>query len=95
MNKDTWALIRGNKNFNIRVFRRGTIVLIVSLVLNCILGLLIHLEYKKLPQPEYYETNGITEPMKLKPLNAPNRTSVPLLEPDQPPESEEKILPPD
>ena len=93
MNTETWALIKARKNFNISLFRRGTIVLIGSLVLNCILGLLISYVYSLRPDPDYYETNGITEPMQLKALTHANDSSVALLEPDQPVETEEKVLP--
>ncbi len=84
MNREKWAKIKNNKNYNVRIFRRGTSVIMVMLVFIFILQILILYFYLGQPEPDFYSTNGVTEPMKLRPLAAPNNTSVFLLAPDPP-----------
>ncbi|MBA2648248.1 MAG: phosphoesterase [Legionella sp.] len=93
MNREAWNLIKQNKNFYIHVYRRGIKVLIGMLIINGLLQLLIFYFYLVQPEPNYYETNGVTEPRQLKPRSIPNYTSVPLLEPDPPPENLERDIP--
>ena len=93
MSREKWDLIKHQKNFNVRVFRKGVKVLIGSLALNLIFGIFIFYEYINLPQRDYYATNGITPPMQLKAMLAPNYSSVALLEPDPPTVSVEKVIP--
>lgn len=93
MSREKWDLIKRQKNFNVRLFRKGVKLLIFSLVLNFILGILIFYKYLNLPARDYYATNGITPPEQLTPLMAPNYTSSALLDPDPPTVTEEKVIP--
>lgn len=93
MSREAWNLIKQNKNFNIHVYRRGITALIVSLGLSSIFVLLMFYAYSIEPEPDYYATNGITPPIKLKPLLVPNNSSTALLEPDPPNDNETRVIP--
>lgn len=93
MSRETWALIKQNKSFNINVYRRGLTTLIVSLGLSCCIVLLIFYTYIREPEPDYYATNGTTPPIMLKAMLAPNLSSMALLEPDPPTDDEVKVIP--
>ncbi|WP_133136893.1 type IVB secretion system protein IcmM/DotJ [Legionella rowbothamii] len=93
MNREGWALIKKNKSFNVNVFRRGLISVIVSLGLSCILGLLMFYVYLAEPERDFYATSGVTPPIKLAPMLAPNMSSQALLPPDPPTDEEEKLIP--
>ncbi|MFI4918088.1 MAG: type IVB secretion system protein IcmM/DotJ [Legionellales bacterium] len=84
MNRETWTLIKRNKNFNVNVYRRGLIALDLSLLLSCIFVLLLFYKYINLPERDFYATSGITAPVKLKALSVRNLSSVALLEQDPP-----------
>jgi len=93
MSRETWALIKLNKNFNVHVYRGGLTALIISLCLSAIFGLLLFYIYISQPERDYYATNGMTPPIMLKPLLAPNFSSRALLEPDPLVVPEEKVIP--
>ena len=93
MSKAAWALIKSSNNFNVNVFRRGLSVLLVSLILSCVLGLWIFHTYVHRPERDYYATNGVTAPVQLKGLLAPNNSSEALLEPDPPTDNTPKVIP--
>ncbi|MDI1352326.1 MAG: type IVB secretion system protein IcmM/DotJ [bacterium] len=93
MSKETWSLIKLNKNFNVHVYRRGLSMLIVSLLLSAIVGALMFYEYLKLPERDYYATSGITSPVQLTSMLAPNMTSKPLLDPDPPLDDGNRVIP--
>lgn len=93
MNKERWDLIKHSKNFNMRIYRKGIVVLIGSLALNFLLVIGIFYVFMHFPQRDYYATNGETPPEQLKPLMAPNMTSEALLAPDPPTENMERPLP--
>jgi intracellular multiplication protein IcmM len=93
MSSETWTLIKNSKNFNVRILRRGSSVLIASLVLNLIFGVSIFYRYLHLPPRDYYATSGITPPVMLTALKAPNYTAQALLPPDPPIENVEKVIP--
>ncbi len=93
MNRESWAIIKQKKSFNVNVFRRGLISLIVSLGLSCILGLLMFYVYLTEPERDYYATSGVTPPIKLTPMSAANMSSQALLPPDPPTDEEEKLIP--
>ena len=93
MNRETWALIKNNKNFNVRIFRLGTKLIIGSIFLNIFLSVMLFYKYINLPERDYYATNGVTPPVQLKALMAPNSSSVALLDPDPPVDTVEKVIP--
>lgn len=93
MSRTSWELIKGHKNFYVNVYRRGLTILIGSVLLNVGIGLLIAFAYFHQPVRDYYATSGITPPIKLNPMSAPNMSSQPLLEPDPPTENEERLIP--
>lgn len=93
MSREAWALIKQDKNFNVNVYRRGIISLIVSLGLSCIIVLLMFYTYITEPEPDYYATNGMTPPIKLQLLLAPNLTSTALLPPDPPDDDGVRVIP--
>lgn len=93
MNRETWALIKRNKNFNVHVYRRGLTVLIASLILSCIMVLIVFFLYLNEPERDFYATSGITPPVALKPMLTPNNSSSALLAPDPVDDNEERTIP--
>ncbi|MGC1182511.1 type IVB secretion system protein IcmM/DotJ [Legionella sp.] len=93
MNRESWELIKNSKIFNVNIYRRGLVILIISLVLSCILGILLFYLYFEKPERDYYATNGVTPPVKLKSMMTSNKTSRALLDPDPPTDLEEKVIP--
>lgn len=93
MSRETWALIKQNKNFNVHVYRRGLLLLILSLILSCTIGLLMFHIYINQPERDFYATSGITPPIKLSPLLAPNASSKALLDPDPPTDDVQRVIP--
>jgi intracellular multiplication protein IcmM len=93
MSRETWALIKNKKNFNVHVYRRGLFLIIISLLLNVIIGLLMFYFYVNQPERDYYATNGITPPIKLTSMSAPNASSKALLPPDPPTDDVQRVIP--
>lgn len=93
MSRETWALIKQNKRFNVHVYRRGLMALIVSLLLSCFIMLLLFYRVITEPEPDFYATSGVTPPILLKALIAPNTSSMALLEPDPPTDDRVRIIP--
>lgn len=93
MGRQNWALIKQNKNFNVNVYRRGLVALILSLGITSIIVLLIFYIYLREPVPDFYATNGVTPPIMLKALQAPNMSSTALLEPDPPNDDGVRVIP--
>ena len=93
MSREAWALTKKHKNFNVNVYRRGLLMLILSLTLNIALGWLMYYFYKNLPERDYYATSGETPPIKLKALLAPNESSQALLDPDPPTDDVSRVIP--
>lgn len=93
MRRESYEEIKAHKNFYRNSFRKTTKVLIISVFLNivCLIG--IFYKFLTLPDPDFYATNGVTAPIPLKSMNAPNMTSQSLLEEDQPDEITVKELP--
>lgn len=82
MGREKWNLIRQSKGFYIRNFRWAESALFFSFAISVLLLLAISHVYFSHHQPDYYATDGITPPKKLKALNEPNYTDVPLLSND-------------
>lgn len=93
MSRETWALIKCKKNFNVHVYRRGLFLIIISLLLNVIIGLLMFYIYVNEPERDYYATSGITPPIKLKSMSAPNASPNALLPPDPPTDDVQRVIP--
>lgn len=93
MSKLTWDLIKNRKNFHVILYRRGLSAIIISLGVSCVLMLGIIYLYINTPQRNYYASNGVSPPIKLNPLKAPNMSSEALLEPDPPEQEEQKVIP--
>lgn len=93
MNRESWDLIKNSKSFNVNVYRRGLVAIIVSLSMSCIFIVLTIYTYLKEPERDYYATNGATPPVKLKSMSTPNFSSQALLDPDPPTVSEERVIP--
>lgn len=93
MNRERWDLIKSKTNFNVSVYRRGLVALILSLLLSTVLGILIFYAYLTEPERDFYATSGVAAPVKLNPLNAPNMSSQALLEPDPPEEMGLRTIP--
>jgi intracellular multiplication protein IcmM len=90
---ETWEIIKNNKSFDVTIYRRGLVVLIISLLLNCIFGLLLFYSYLAQPERAYYATNGETPPVKLTAIFAPNLSSKALLDPDPPTDEAVRVIP--
>lgn len=93
MSHDNWVLIKNKKNFNVNVYRRGLTLIIASLFLSGIFGVLMFYIYLHHPEREYYATSGITPPVKLTSMSAPNASSKALLDVDPPTEKMQKVIP--
>ncbi|MCL9683309.1 type IVB secretion system protein IcmM/DotJ [Legionella maioricensis] len=93
MSRETWALIKNKKNFNVHIYRRGLLLVIISLLLSVIIGLLMFYFYVNQPERDYYATSGITPPIKLKSMLAPNASPNALLPPDPPTDDVQRVIP--
>ncbi|VEG90790.1 type IVB secretion system protein IcmM/DotJ [Legionella spiritensis] len=82
MSRETWEIIKNSKSFYVKTYRRVSTMIIMSLVLNVILVCGIYYSYFNQPTREFYATNGVTPPVKLKPLAAANESAQALLAPD-------------
>lgn len=93
MNRDAWDVIKRSKNFNVNIYRRGIVALIISLMVSFISGFVLFYVYLMEPERDFYATNGVAPPIKLQPLFTPNYSTNALLPPDPPTEQEEKLIP--
>lgn len=93
MNGEKWAIVKNNRHFNVNIFRRGLLVLVISLGVNSILGVSLFYVYLSRPERDFYATNGATPPIKLTPISAPNGAPQALLPPDPPTDNEERLIP--
>lgn len=93
MSRNTWDLIKLNKNFNVLIYRRGLSILIISLFFNVLMGMLIFYIYINQPERDYYATSGITSPVQLTALMKQNMSSQPLLLPDPPTDEGIRAIP--
>lgn len=93
MGHETWDLVKQNKNFYVKLYRRGLLILNTLLILSLLLVWSIFYLKTHEPIPDFYATNGITAPDKLKPLNAPNESSNALLAPDKTSVEGQKLIP--
>lgn len=88
MSKQVWRAIKNSKRFYVRYYRKLGTVLLISVILNVMLGMAIYRIYFNLPEPDFYATYGDTPPVLLKALDEPNYSSTPLLGVENPDESD-------
>lgn len=93
MSRYTWTLIKNGKNFNVSIYRRGLVLLILSLLFSLLLSIFLFYFYLREPERDYYATSGVTPPIKLKSMMTPNMSSVPLLEPDPSTDDDFRVIP--
>lgn len=93
MSRESWALIKQKKSFNVNAYRRGLAVLIFSLILSSALSAFIFLRYLAIPERDYYATSGIAPPVQLKVMFAPNLSSQALLDADPPTDDSIRVIP--
>lgn len=94
MSIQAWQEIIHRKSFYVQTYRRTITALFISLILNAVLGLGLYFAYLIQPEPEFYATSGVTQPLKLTARLAPNELSTALLAPDPLPENEQpKAIP--
>jgi intracellular multiplication protein IcmM len=93
MNGESWSLIKNSKSFDVNIYRRGLLALIISLGLSCIFGILLFYIYLSQPERDYYATNGVTPPVKLTAMATANFSPQALLDPDPPTELEDRLIP--
>jgi intracellular multiplication protein IcmM len=93
MSRETWRLIKQSKRFYVNTFRMSGNALFFSMIINLILGLAIYYLYFNQPEHDFYSTNGVTAPIMLTPLDAPNDTSVALLPDDPENDDDNKVIP--
>lgn len=74
--------------FYVYNYRRVLKLLLFSLILNVLLFVLISYVYFNEPPPDYYSTNGATNPVLLRSITTPNYSSQPLLPDDIPADAE-------
>ncbi len=93
MSRETWNLIKQSKRFYVNTFRKTGSVLLISVTMNLALGFAIYYSYFNRPEHDFYATSGITPPVMLTPMDAPNDTSVALLAADPIDDNDTKVIP--
>ena len=83
--------IKQQKHFYRDNFRRAVKALVLSILIGFILIMFIIYKAIQKPTIAYYATHGETAPVRLTPLDSPNRSSEPLLA-DDPPDDMSKEL---
>jgi intracellular multiplication protein IcmM len=93
MSRETWAIVKNNRNFYVHIYRNGLFLLLMSLGLCCVLSVILFYMYYIQPERDYYASNGITPPVQLQSMLAPNSSSQALLEPDPPTDDAVRVIP--
>ncbi len=93
MSLESWSLIKQNKKFNVNIYRRGLVALIISLILSGLMAGYIFYIYLHLPENDYYATSGIVAPVMIKSMSTPNESSEPLVDPDPPTDDVLRVIP--
>ncbi len=93
MSREVWNNIKSSKRFYISAYRWSSSILLVSIAVSLCLGSWIFYVYVNEPEHDFYATDGVTAPIGLMPLDAPNKTSVPLLGNDLEDSQENKVIP--
>lgn len=93
MSRETWSLIKKSKQFDVNVYRRGLIALVISLIISCFFCFLLFYLYLTEPERDFYATSGIAPPIQLNPMLSPNFSAQALLPPDPISDQEDKLIP--
>lgn len=93
MSRETWNTIKHSKRFYVDTYRKASGALVISMLLNLLMGIAIHYMYFHQPEHDFYATNGVTPPVQLTYMDEPNNTSVPLLGNDSDEQNEYKVIP--
>lgn len=93
MGRESWQLIEHSKHFYVSTYRRLGSLFFLSVVINMALGLGIYYIYFNLPQHAFYATDGVTAPVLLTAMDAPNETSDALLANDPTSTDDIKVIP--
>lgn len=79
MSKETWHKKLESVQFYIVTFRRLNFFLLLSFILNIILGVVIYYKYFHQGDHAYYASNGVVSPEKLTVRDEPNLSSQAIL----------------
>lgn len=93
MSRETWLELKESKTFYVATYRGAATMVIVSSLLNLALCCGIYYTYFNRPERHYYATNGVTPPIELTAMKAPNNSSVALLPPDPTNVEAPKVIP--
>lgn len=93
MRQENLSEKKNRKGFYVSGFRLSVSLLMVSVILNLGLSAGIQNRLVRIPEPNFYATDGISAPILLNPLKAPNESSTPLLPDDLPEEMAPRELP--
>ena len=85
MSGSSLAFKKKQKNFYSSYFHNTVNVLIFSVFLNLVLIGVVQNKLMHIASTDFYASDGISQPILLTPLSAPNKSSIPLL-PDDPAE---------
>lgn len=93
MSREAWRLIKHSKMFYINSYRNILRVLVVSMLLNLLLASGLAWKYFSRPPHDYYATSGITPPVMLTAMGAPNMQDTPLMQEEETSDNGERELP--
>jgi intracellular multiplication protein IcmM len=93
MSRENWRLIAQSKRFYVNTFRRAGNALLVSILMNLLLGVAIQVVYFNQPENDFYATNGATSPVTLTAMESPNNASAAMLASDPDNESDIRVIP--
>lgn len=83
MRRESLTEKKKSKGFYCTGFQKAVNVLFVSVALNICFVMAIHSKIAHKIEPNFYASDGVSSPIMLNPLDAPNESSTPLL-PDDP-----------
>ena len=93
MTRSVWRTKIATKSFYVRTYRRICNWILISLLTSIVLSVAISYLFIHQPERQYYATNGITAPVQLTPLDAANKSSNALLQPDPVIPGQTKLIP--
>ncbi|MDP3559523.1 MAG: phosphoesterase [Legionellaceae bacterium] len=79
MGRASWDNIKSSKGFYVQAYRKIGSLLVFSIFLNNFLFLGIIHAFFNIPHRVYYSTNGVTPPMPLTTLWAPNESNIAIV----------------
>lgn len=93
MSRANWDIITRSKRFYIQTFRRAGTALIFSTAINLLLLIGIQYFYFSQAENDTYSTDGVTPPVLLTAMDAPNYTSTPMLSNDPVQDDDNRVIP--